>query len=65
LIFIIGSAHTASEGMIGGQVYIFSVGAFGVIFVALMARYVLPVIGGILLNQERTRVKKGIEFRKA
>ena len=51
--------------MIGGQVYIFSIGALGVTFVALMSRYVFPIVGGILLNQERTRVTKGIDFRKA
>ncbi len=65
LLFILGSAHSASEGMISGQVYIFSVGAFGVTFVAFMSRYVLPHIGGVLLNQDRTRVKKGMVFQSA
>ena len=64
LIFIIGAAHSASEGAILGQVYVFSVGAFGVVFVALMARYVLPVVGGIALNQERTVVRKTSDFRR-
>ena len=64
LLFVLGAAHSASEGMIGGQVYIFSIGALSVTFVALMARYVFPTVGGILLNQERTRVRKGLDFRK-
>jgi hypothetical protein len=49
--------------MIGGQIYIATYAALGVILMALMAKYVLPLISGILTNSDRTRVRKTAGFK--
>jgi hypothetical protein len=63
LLFAVTCAHIAPEGMLGGQSYVASYTAFGVVVVALMAKYVLPLLGGVLTNTDRTRVVRGLEFR--
>jgi hypothetical protein len=49
--------------MLGGQVYVATYDAFGVTVVALMAKYVLPVLSGVITNTDRTRVRKTTDFK--
>jgi hypothetical protein len=63
ILFCVLCAHSAPEGMIGGQIYIATYAALGVILMALMAKYVLPLISGILTNSDRTRVRKTADFK--
>jgi hypothetical protein len=64
LLFVVVSAHNAPEGLIGGQVYVATYTAFGVVIVALMTRYVLPILSGIVTNTERTRVDTSAVVRR-
>jgi hypothetical protein len=63
LLFAVTCAHVAPEGMLGGQFYVASYTAFGVVVVALMAKYVLPILAGVLTNTDRTRVVRGGELK--
>jgi hypothetical protein len=63
ILFCVLVAHDANEGMLGGQVYIATYVAFGVTVVALMAKYVLPVLSGVITNTDRTRVRKTTDFK--
>jgi hypothetical protein len=63
ILFCVLCTHSAPEGMIGGQIYIATYVAFGVVVVALLSKYVLPVISGILTNSDRTRVHKTVDFK--
>lgn len=65
LLFAVISAHAAPEGMIGGQVWISTYAALGVTLVALISKYVLPVVTGAITNMDRTRVRRGMDFRPA
>jgi len=58
LLFSVVCAHNANEGMITGQINTATDMALGVIVVALLSKYVLPRLAGILTNTERTRVVK-------
>ena len=46
-------AHFAPEGMLGGATYMMSFGAFGIVVVALISRYLLPLIGVILSGSKQ------------
>ena len=63
LLLIALSSHAAPEGLVGGTVYLASYGAFTVVFIALLARYVLPIFANLLTGSERTRVRRTMEFR--
>jgi len=63
ILFVVVAAHTSPEGGVFGQVYDASYTSFGVVVVALIARYILPVVTGVLTNSDRTRVRKTADFR--
>jgi hypothetical protein len=63
ILFCVLVTHSAPEGMLGGQVYVFTYGAFGIAVVALLAKYLLPILSGVITNTERTRVRKTIDFQ--
>ena len=63
LLFAVSCAHTANEGMLGGQVYLATYVAFGVVVVALLSKYLLPIVSGVLTNTERTRVIRTRDFK--
>lgn len=65
ILFCVLVSHAAPEGMLGGQLYIATYVAFGVVVVALMSKYVLPVLGGVITNTDRTRVRKTADFKPA
>ena len=63
LLLIALSSNAAPEGLVSGTVYLASYGAFAVVFIALLSRYVLPVFANLLTGSERTRVRRTLEFR--
>lgn len=63
ILFVVVAAHTSPEGGVFGQVYDASYTALGVVIVALISRYVLPVITAVLTNSDRTRVRKTADFK--
>jgi hypothetical protein len=63
ILFCVLCSHSAPEGMIGGQIYVATYAALGVILMALMAKYVLPLISGLLTNSDRTRVRRTADFK--
>ncbi len=63
LLLIALAATAAPEGLMQGSVYLMSYGAFAVAVIALLARYVLPVVANLLTGSERTRVRRTMEFR--
>jgi hypothetical protein len=63
LLFCVLVAHSAPEGALGGQIYIATYGALGIVIVALLTKYVLPVVTGVIINTDRTRVLKTASFK--
>ncbi len=63
ILFAVMCMHSAAEGMINGQVYIATYVAFGVIVAALLCKYVLPVLSGIITNSNRVRARTTIDFK--
>ena len=63
LLLIALSSHVAAEGLIAGVVYLSTYGVVGVILIATMAKYVLPIFGNLLTGSERTRVRRTLDFR--
>jgi hypothetical protein len=63
ILFCVLCTHFAPEGMIGGQIYIATYVAFGVVVVALLSKYVLPILSGVIANTDRTRVRKTVDFK--
>lgn len=63
ILFVVFNAHEGPEGMLGGQLYTATYKAFGVIVVAVFAGYVLPIIVGAFTGQDRTRVRRSIDFK--
>ena len=58
LLFVVLSVNLAPEGLVGGNVYLATYGALGVTCIALISKYVLPTISGVLMGVDRTRVRK-------
>ena len=65
LLLIALSSHIAPEGLLEGAIYLATYGAFAVVVIALMSRFVLPLIANLLTGSERTRVRRTIDFRPA
>jgi hypothetical protein len=65
VLFIVVCAHDAPEGLIGDLLYDATYTAFGVVIVAYLSKYVLPIISGIITNTDRTRVRKTVDFKPA
>jgi hypothetical protein len=51
-------AHTAPEGMLGGIVYELGYFAFALVFAALAAAYVMPLLGALVKGPERTTIRR-------
>lgn len=51
LLMVAMCAHTAPEGMMNGPFYLTTIGPLTVIFVSLLAAYVLPLIGNVLIKR--------------
>ncbi len=58
LLFVVLSVNIAPEGMIGGNVALATYGAFGVAMIALISKYLLPVVSGVVMGSDRTRVRR-------
>jgi hypothetical protein len=63
VLFIIISSHDAPEGELTSQLYDATYAAFGVVVIALLSKYVLPIISGIITNSDRTQVRKTVDFK--
>jgi hypothetical protein len=59
LMIIAVFAHTAPEGMLSGAIYTMWFGSIGVIFAALSASYVLPIVGTLIVGPEKTGLVRG------
>jgi hypothetical protein len=55
-------AHMAPEGMLGGVIYMLGFTALGVVFAAVTAEYLLPLIGTLIVGPERRRL---VRLRRA
>jgi hypothetical protein len=65
VLYIVAVAHFAPEGAVAGTVYVSTFMTLTISIVALFSKYVLPILGGILTNAERTRVIRTRDFRPA
>jgi hypothetical protein len=70
LLMIALFAHTAPEGMLSGAIYTMWYGSLAIIFTAVCAAYVLPIIGSLLAGPERvglvrTRAPRSVPKRVA
>ena len=63
ILFSVACIHSAPEGLLGGQVYVATYVAFGVIVVAVLSKYVLPPLSGVITNSGRTRARSTMEFK--
>ena len=63
LLFIALSVHAAPEGLLAGCIYTATFGAEAVIFAAVLSAMVFPKLVTLVLGGERTRVRKGRDFR--
>lgn len=50
LLYVLLAAHLASEGSLGGAVWLISTGTYIVIAIALLVKFVLPVLGQITVG---------------
>jgi hypothetical protein len=57
LLVLVISGHIAPEGGLGGIVYMFWFSAIGVIFAAMAALYVMPVLGYIMTGAKGARLR--------
>lgn len=53
LFALVMFAHNAPEGMLGGIIYMLWFGAIGIIFAALSAAYVMPILGSVFSPSRR------------
>ena len=51
-------AHVAPEGGLGGPIYLFGFGTVGILFAALAATYVMPIIGTLLAGPENVATRR-------
>ncbi len=65
LLYLALFVHVAPEGLLSGAVYTLVYGTEGVILVALMARYVLPFIGSLLVGKGAGRPRPPMQFQPA
>jgi hypothetical protein len=49
-------AHMAPEGMLGGVIYMLGFTTVGIVFVAVTAEYILPLIGTLIVGPEQRRI---------
>ena len=63
LLYISRFVHVAPEGLLSGIVYTLVYGTEGVLFITLLARYVLPVLASLFLGSKRAETRRPMEFR--
>jgi hypothetical protein len=56
LLAIAYFAHMAPEGMLGGVIYMLGFTTVGIVFVAVTAEYILPLIGTLIVGPEQRRI---------
>ena len=54
LVAVLIFAHTAPEGDISSIIYMFTIGAFSITVASVLTAYMMPVIGRIFIEPERT-----------
>ncbi len=63
LLLVVLASHLAPEGNLGGMLLQVVEGSIGILFMAVVIRYFLPVIVRVLTGGERTVVRRTIDFR--
>ncbi len=63
LIVMVMFTHAASEGDVTSVIWLFSTGAFGVVLCSVLAAYLMPIIGTLLIGPEATFLKKAPPVR--
>ncbi|MEI9981347.1 MAG: hypothetical protein WDN23_20575 [Edaphobacter sp.] len=63
LIVIVLFAHTAPEGALGGLIYTIGYVTFGIVFTAVTATYVMPIIGTLVVGPEGIAIRRGAPIR--
>lgn len=51
-------AHAAPEQLLGGIIYMLGYGAAGIVFVAVVASYFMPVLGSLFVGRQRTELRR-------
>lgn len=65
LLLIILAAHLAPEGGIDSMLLQVAEGSIGILFMAVVIRYVLPLLIRVASGNEKTIVRKTLDFRQA
>jgi hypothetical protein len=63
LLVMVLFAHAAPEGDINSVIYMCFFGAFAIVFVAIMAAYVMPVVGTFFIGPEGISLRRGVPVR--
>ena len=63
LLAIVLFSHVAPEQGLGGVVYMFWYGAGGIVFAALTASYVMPILGSIFTSSRRIGLRRSAPIR--
>ncbi|WP_348269559.1 hypothetical protein P8936_13980 [Edaphobacter paludis] len=63
LLAIILFAHEAPEGMLGGIFYMLVYGAIGIIFAAITAGYLMPILGALFVGEKRSGLRRNLAVR--
>ncbi|MEO6909538.1 MAG: hypothetical protein ABI158_01260 [Edaphobacter sp.] len=63
LLALVLFSHAAPEQLLSFVVYLFWYGAGGIVFVALTASYVMPILGSIFTSSRRTGLRRNVPIR--
>ena len=63
LLAIVLFAHIAPEGGLAGVIYMLWYGAIGIVFAALAAAYVMPILGTLFSGRERMDSRRAATVR--
>jgi hypothetical protein len=63
LIIILTYAHFAPESMLSGIIYLMGFGTAAILFAALTSAYLMPILGTLLVGQERTATRGLLNVR--
>ncbi len=63
LLAIVLLAHIAPNGLLGGVIYMLGFGTAGIVFVALVASYGMPVFGALFAGRERIDPRRAATVR--
>lgn len=64
LLALVLFAHTAPEGGLGGPIYMMGYGAIGIIFAALAAAYVMPLLGSLFAGRRQPAIRQPSLIRR-